>query len=323
MQNVLAPYLWIFTLVYIDDIVIYSKTFAEHLTHIDAVLGAIAKAKLTLAPAKCHFAYQSLLLLGQKVSRLGMSTHKEKVDAIIAILPAKNVGELRTFLGMTVYFAGYIPYYAWIVAPLFALLKKDAPWLWGDTQNRAFELCKEALINSPIRAYAKPGLGFRLYTDACDDGLAGILQQIQPIKIRDLKGTQVYDKLKRAFASDKPVPCLVNSFVKEHEVPIPETRWSGDFEETEVWIERVIGYWSRILQGPERNYSPTEKEALALKESLIKFQPYIEGEKLLGITDHAALTWSKTFQNVNRRLATWGTVFSAYPDLKIEVSTSA
>jgi len=61
----------------------------------------------------------------------------------------------------------------------------------------------------------------------------------------------------------------------------------------------------------------TEREALALKEGLIKFQAYIEGETILAVTDHAALTWSKTFQNVNRRLLTWGTVFAAYPNLRI------
>ena len=84
-----------------------------------------------------------------------------------------------------------------------------------------------------------------------------------------------------------------------------------------VHIERVIAYWSRILKTAERNYSPTEREALALREGMIKFQPYIEGEHVLAITDHAALTWSRTFQNVNRRLQTWGTTFSAYPNLKI------
>ena len=60
-----------------------------------------------------------------------------------------------------------------------------------------------------------------------------------------------------------------------------------------------------------------EREALALKEGLIKFQPYVEGEVILAVTDHAALTWSKTFQNVNHRLLTWGTVFAAYSKLQI------
>ena len=68
MQGVLAPFLWIFALVYIDDIVIYSKTFEEHLKHLDQVFEAIERSGITLSPEKCHLAYQSLKLLGQKVS---------------------------------------------------------------------------------------------------------------------------------------------------------------------------------------------------------------------------------------------------------------
>ena len=71
------------------------------------------------------------------------------------------------------------------------------------------------------------------------------------------------------------------------------------------------------MKSAKRNYSPTEREALALRDGLVKFQPYIEGEKILAVTDHTALVWSRTFQNVNRRLLTCGTVFAAYPDLQI------
>jgi len=60
-----------------------------------------------------------------------------------------------------------------------------------------------------------------------------------------------------------------------------------------------------------------EQEALSLRDGLVNFQPYIEGEKILAITDHMALVWSWTFQNITRRLITWGTVFTAYPDLQI------
>jgi hypothetical protein len=76
MNNVLAPYLWIFALVYIVDIVIFSVTFEDHLKHLDKVFAAIAESGITLSPKKCNLGYQSLLLLGQKVSRLGLSTHK-------------------------------------------------------------------------------------------------------------------------------------------------------------------------------------------------------------------------------------------------------
>lgn len=317
MQNLLAPFLWIFALVYIDDIVVFSLSFEDHLSHLDQVFSAIAGANITLSPNKCHFAYQSLLLLGQKVSRLGLSTHKEKVDAILALEVPRNVNELHTFLGMMVYFSAYIPFYSWIAHPLFQLLKKDRDWEWTDLHQEAFELSKQVLTNAPVRGYAMEGLPYRLYTDACDYGLAGILQQVQPISVRDLKGTRTYERLEKAFKNDEKVPTLVAVLSKDcNDVPTPGP-WGKTFDETIVHVERVVSYWSRVLKSAERNYSPTEREALALKEALIKFQPFIEGVRTLAITDHAALTWSKTFQNVNRRLLTWGTVFSAYPDLKI------
>jgi hypothetical protein len=318
MQNILAPYLWIFSLVYIDDIVVYSKTFEDHLQHVDLVLKAISKAGITLSPPKCHLGYQSLQLLGQRVSRLGLSTHKEKVDAINQLAEPRNVHELQMFLGMMVYFSAYIPFYAWIVAPLFKLLKKGTPWKWEEVEQEAFTLSKEVLTNSPVRAFAIPGRGYRLYLDACDYGLAAILQQVQPIAIRDLKGTKVYDRLEKAYEKQEPIPRLVLSIAKDgSDLPPQDIKWAKKFEDTIVYIERVIAYWSRTLKPAEQNYSPTEREALALKEGLVKFQSYIEGERIDAITDHAALTWSKTFQNVNRRLLSWGTTFAAYPDLHI------
>ena len=280
----------------------------DHL-HVDQVFKAIASSGITLSPKKCNLGYRSLKLLGQKVSRLGPSTHKEKIDAIVTLVEPKNVHDMQTFLGMMVYFSSYIPFYAWIVAPLFKLLKKDQPWEWGTLQQEAFELSKLVLTNAPIRAYVIPGIGYRLYTDACDYGIAAILQQAQPIAIKDLKGTRIFDKLQKSFNAQEEIPNLVVQVSKEDSDVPPNGNWNEKFEDTVVHVERVIAYWSRSLKTAEKNYSPTEREALALKEGLIKFQAYIEGEKVIAITDHAALTWAKTYQNVNRRLLTWGTIF--------------
>ena len=120
----------------------------------------------------------------------------------------------------------------------------------------------------------------------------------------------------KAYQEGLPIPNLITSIPKEED-PEEEVKWDSSFEDTSVKVERVIAYWPRTLKSAERNYSPTEREALALRDGLVKFQPYIEGEKILAVTDHTALVWSRTFQNVNRRLLTWGTVFAAYPDLKI------
>ena len=97
-----------------------------------------------------------------------------------------------------------------------------------------------------------------------------------------------------------------------------DDKWGDTFDSTIVHVERVIAYWSRTFKSAETRYSTTEREALAAKEGLVKFQPFIEGEKILLVTDHSALQWARTYENSNRRLAAWGAVFSAYaPNLEI------
>jgi hypothetical protein len=90
---------------------IFSLTFKDHVNHLDQVFQAILKSRVTLAIIKCHFGYQLVLLLGQKVSILGLSTHKEKVDAILQLEEPKNIHNLQVFLGMMVYFSSYVLFY--------------------------------------------------------------------------------------------------------------------------------------------------------------------------------------------------------------------
>ena len=318
MQSILAPYLWLFCLVYIDDIIIYSKSYEEHLSHLDQVLAAIEKARITLSPKKCHLFYGSILLLGHKVSRLGLSTHAEKVRAIMELERPKKLSQLQAFLGMVVYFSAFIPYYASICTPLFQLLRKGGKWHWGIEQEHAFQSAKSALESSPMLGHPMEGLPYRLYTDASDEALGCSLQQVQPIRVGDLKGTRSYTRLKKAFESGLPPPRLVpglSTKCKDHEF---DDVWAAEFDETIVHVERVIAYWSILFKNAETRYSTTEREALAAKEGLVKFQPFIEGENILLITDHSALQWAHTYENANRQLAAWGAVFSAYaPKLEI------
>jgi len=123
MQGILAPYLWIFCLVYINNIVIYSKSYEEHLSHLDQVLATIEKVGITLSLKKYHLFYGSILLLGHKVSRLGLSTHAEKVKAIVELERPRKLSQLQAFLGMVVYFSTFIPYYALICVPLFLVFE--------------------------------------------------------------------------------------------------------------------------------------------------------------------------------------------------------
>ncbi|RDB19205.1 Retrovirus-related Pol polyprotein from transposon opus [Hypsizygus marmoreus] len=317
MQSVLSPYLWLFCLVYIDDIVIYSKTYEDHIEHLDRVLEAVEKAGLTLSPKKCHLFYSSILLLGHKVSRLGLSTHLEKVKAILDLERPKKLSQLQSFLGMVVYFSAFIPHYASICAPLFLLLRKGTRWNWGANQEYAFKAAKDALRSAPVLGHPIEGRPYRLYTDASDEALGCCLQQIQPIAIRDLKGTKAYVRLEKAYKEGKDVPKLTSTLTDRINDSPSDDKWAPVFEDTIVHVERVIGYWSRMFRSAEQRYATTEREALAAKEGLVKFQPFIEGEKITLVTDHSALQWARTYENSNRRLAAWGAIFSAFNDLVI------
>ena len=128
----------------------FSLTLEDHISHLDQVFKAIENSEVTLAVTKCHFGYQSLLLLEQKVSWLGLSTHKKKVDALLLLDEPKNCHNLQVFLGMMVYFSTYIPFYAWITGHLFNLLKGNVKLEWTKVHSKAFKLCKWVLVNAPV-----------------------------------------------------------------------------------------------------------------------------------------------------------------------------
>ncbi|QRV87090.1 Retrovirus-related Pol polyprotein from transposon [Ceratobasidium sp. AG-Ba] len=319
MDGTLAEYNWDFLCVYIDDIIIFSKSFEEHLAHIGLVLAAITKSGFTLSPKKCNFGFVSLLLLGHKVSRLGMSSHQEKVDAIINMAEPKNKKELMTLNGLIVYYAWMIPRMAEIMAPLFDLLKKETPWEWGPLQKEAFRLIKLALTSAPVLAFPEQDKPFRLYTDASNIGLSGVLQQIQIIEVKDLKETQAFNKLEKAYKEGKPVPKMCTPVPKEeHVMAGGNSTWNSEnWLETKIPIERVCAYWSRVLRPAERNYSATEREALALKEALTKFQAHLEGAQFTAFTDHNALLFANKFAATTTRLAKFSLFFTTYPGMTI------
>ena len=149
-----------------------------------------------------------------------------------------KVADLQSFLGMVNYFSNYIPFYTWITRPLYSLLQKNETWLWNSTHQRAFNLCKEALSSAPVLRYPILGLGYQLYTDASDHGIRAVLQQIQPIKIKDLKGIKIYNKLLDHFQNGQPIPPLTTN-IKEEVSHIPnDLQWDKNLRKCKFgWKE--------------------------------------------------------------------------------------
>jgi hypothetical protein len=149
------------------------------------------------------------------VSHLGLSTHSEKVQEIMELATPRTSLDLQKFLGMVVYFSSYIPFYSFIAAPLFNLLKKGCKWVWRVEHDITFEQLKQALAGAPVLGHLNSGHPYCLYMDASDYAIGASLQQVQLIAIRDLRGTPAHDRLWKAWESSKPPPLLMPSLLKE------------------------------------------------------------------------------------------------------------
>ena len=280
---ILGSMRWDFALAYIDDIIVYSKTLEEHIGHIAAVLEALLNAGMTLAETKCHFGYQDIKLLGHRISRLGLSTLEEKVQAILAIQYPETIKQAMVILGMFNYYRNFIDSFAIIAAPLYDGLKgslKDTSlanlspkakakvrsrWRFPDTPDcrKAFQRLKDALSNAPTLIHPDFSREFILYCDACRKGIAAILQQISPL-------------------DDK---------------------------------EHPICYISRRLNASEYHYASTKLECLAIVWALDKLSHYVDGSQLKLVTDHSALKWIWNVKpGVNARLFRWSLILNPLRD---------
>lgn len=153
---------------------------------------------------------------------------------------------------------------------------------------------------------------YRLYTDASKAGGSAILQQVQPIRVGDLKSTKIYDYLQKCFEKKETPRLLFVKLIEQEETPEP-SKLTEPFEENVVHVERVIAVYARTWSKHEKNLSITEMEALALKDRCIKFHSLIEGEEILAVTNHEAIKWAVTnFDVRNRKLQSWNAIFSAF-----------
>ena len=166
-------------LVYLDDIVVFSKTIEEHLERLVRVLGRLRSAGLKLKPEKCRLIQKSVSFLGHVVSDKGIATDPEKTRLVSKWPVPASIKEVRSFLGLTGYYRRFVKNYATIAAPLHFLTKKDQPFVWTEETQKAFEALKEALTSPPILAMPNDTGEFVLDTDACDRTIGAVLSQTQ------------------------------------------------------------------------------------------------------------------------------------------------
>ena len=260
-------------LIYLDDIIIFSSTFEEHVERLQAVFERLQENNLKLKPSKCKLFRSKVSYLGHVVSQEGIHTDPSKIEAIKDWPVPKTTKDVRRFLGFSGYYRRFIKGFAAIARPLNDLLvghvtnpkarKKKAskrmPFEWTEKHQSSFDTIIDRLSNPPVLAYADYSLPFKVHTDASFDGLGAVLYQTQDGK------------------------------------------------------ERAIAYASRSLKPSEKNYPAHKLEFLALKWAISeKFHDYLYGSLFEVITDNNPLTYVLTTAKLDATGQRWIASLSGY-----------
>lgn len=238
-------------LAYLDDLLIISEGFQQHLQDLQSVFSRLREFKLRVNREKCVFARESVKYLGHIITQQGVSPDPEKVQAVLDMKEPNNLKHLRTFLQTCSWFRKFIPNFSSVAEPLTRLTRKHQTWTWGSAQTTAFNELKQLLTSAPILIQADFNHPFVLRTDASNYAVGAVLLQ-------------------------------------------------GEDKE-----ERPIEYASRLLNAAERNYSTTEREALAVVWAVERFRCYLDGHPVIIGSDHQPLRWLMTLKSPTGRLVRW------------------
>lgn len=202
MNRLFKDQLGKYVVIYLDDILIFSKTPEEHLCHLRTVLTILRNSRLYAKLSKCDLNMPELLYLGHLVSKNGLAVDPKKVSAVKDWPTPKDLHELRCFLGLTNYFRTFIRGYSARVMPLTRLQSPKLPFKWDEPCQRAFEGVKDDLTHAPVLKSPDLNQPFELISDACSTGIGAVLMQ---------GGRPV------AFTSRKMIPAELNYTTTEQE----------------------------------------------------------------------------------------------------------
>ena len=213
MNKVFSDYMFKFVVVYLDDILVFSRNEEEHQEHLRLICERLRQHQLYLKRSKCELFKKEVTFLGHVVSAEGVKVDPKKTAVVKDWPTPKDVPQLRSFLGLANYFRKFIRAYAQMTSALTALFKKNTPWRWTEEQQAAFEAVKEALQNPPVLAFPDFTKPFDVITDASGEGLGAVLvQEGRPI----------------AFESRKYIPA-------ERNYPVTEQELLGVVHALKVW----------------------------------------------------------------------------------------
>ena len=179
MQSCLSGLNWEIALCFLDDIIVFSNSFDQHLERLKAVFARLVKFNLKLKPSKCEFLKDEVKYLGHVVSARGISTDPAKIKAIQAWESPKTPTQVRSFLGLAQYYRRFVKDFSKIAAPLHeSIIHGSKKIKWGKEQEEAFLRLKDALSKPPVMAHPDFSKPFIIDVDASDVGVGAVLSQL-------------------------------------------------------------------------------------------------------------------------------------------------
>ena len=226
-----------FAIAYLDNIIIFSKTPEEHLTHIRKVFEKLHSGNLSMKLSKCHFFSKEIQYLGHILSTKGICPLPSKTQAIQQMQPQTTPKQVQAFLGLVQYYRKFIKNFAKIAKPLILLTRQQVKLDWTPSHHTAFLTLKEAIIQAPILCYPNPNKRYIIYTDAFDDAWGAQLSQ-------EHDGTEF------------PIAFLSHTFTET------QRKWSTTKQEA-YGVYYAVTKWNCYLQGADiivrNNHKPLTK----------------------------------------------------------------
>ncbi|GJT76086.1 hypothetical protein Tco_1042811 [Tanacetum coccineum] len=194
MNRVCKPHLDKFVIVFIDDILIYSKSKQEHEKHLKIILDLLKKEELYAKFSKCEFWIPKVQFLGHVIDSEGIHVDPAKIESIKDWTSPKSPTEIRQFLGLAGYYRRFIEGFSKIAKPMTKLTQKKIKFEWGDKQEAAFQLLKQKLCSAPILALPEGSEDFIAYCDASKKGLGAVLMQREKVISYASRQLKIHEK---------------------------------------------------------------------------------------------------------------------------------
>jgi hypothetical protein len=177
MNGVFRDCLDKFFIFFLDDILVYSKTEEEHEKHLRMVLQVLREHHLYAKLSKCSFYQRQIHYLGHIISKEGIIVDPKKVEAIQEWSTPRNVEEFRSFMGLAGCYKRFIAGFSKIAHPITSLQRKEKKFQWNEECESSFQRLKQLLTSAPILKIADPNKDYVVCTNACKEGLGGVLSQ--------------------------------------------------------------------------------------------------------------------------------------------------